>query len=65
MLGIEAVPADSEVLDESKEKEKLKARKANIEAYHDLVLANSEVIPFNIIDMSVTVNLPDGDANLA
>ena len=65
LLGIEAVPADSEVLDESKDKEKLKARKANIEAYHDLVLANSEVIPFNIIDMSVTVNLPDGDANLA
>ena len=42
----------------------MKARQANIEAYHDLVLANSEMIPFNIIDMSTTASLPDGDAHL-
>ena len=31
LLGIEASPAVSEVLDESKDKDKLKAKKANIE----------------------------------
>ena len=65
LLEIEAVPTDSETLDESNDKEKLKAGKANIEAYHDLVLANLEVIPFNIIDMSTTKSLPDGDTNPA
>ena len=64
-MGVEEVPTDCETLDESKDKEKLKARKANIEAYHDLVLANLEMIPFNIIDMSTTASLPDGDAHLA
>ena len=56
---------DSETLDESKDKEKLKARKTNIEAYHDLFLANLEMIPFNIIDMSTTAIFPDGDAHPA
>ena len=67
LLGIDTVPSDNEILDESKKSdiEKTKARKANEETYHNLVLANSEVIPFNIIDMSVTKKLPDGDVHLA
>ena len=33
LLGIEVVPTDIETLDELKDKEKMKARKANIEEY--------------------------------
>ena len=66
LLGIDSVPSDNKILDESKKSdiEKIKAIKANGEAYNDLVLANSEVKPFDIVDISVTKKLPDGDAHL-
>ena len=61
LLGKEVIPKNDEVLDESvdADKSKIQIRKANANAYHDLVLANSEIIPFNIIDMA------DGDSSLA
>jgi len=67
LLGIDSVPADSETLGESNntDAEKIIARKENVEAYHNLVLETSEVIPFNIIDLLVTKNLPDRDVDLA
>ena len=64
MTGKIKVPAKSDVLDPTKEadKKKLKARKANDSAYHDLVLANQTAVAFNLIDNAVSTDLPDGDA---
>ena len=38
------------------------ARKANESAYQDLILANQHEVAFNIVDKSVSADLPDGDA---
>ena len=67
LLGNVTAPKASDILDETTTdgKEKLKARKANDNAYHDLILANEEPVPFNIVDKSVTTDLPDGDARVA
>ena len=64
LTGKMKVPAKTDVLDPTKDadKKKLKARKANDSAYHDLVLANQTAVAFNLIDNAVSTDLPDGDA---
>ena len=64
LLGTVKPPKDSDILDTTTDdgKAKLTARKANDNAYHDLVLANQTKVAFNIVDKSVSADLPDGDA---
>ena len=64
LLGTVSPPPDSDVLDLSTDagKAKLAARKANDNAYHDLILANQTKVAFNIIDKSISTDLPNGDA---
>ena len=63
--GSVTVPPDADVLDTTKDKDKLLARKANQNAYQDLVLANKDPVAFNIIDKSITKDHPKGNARLA
>ena len=65
--GNTSIPAKSETLDITTDagKAKMAARKANDNAYHDLILSNKHLVAFNIVDKSVTNDLPDGDAALA
>ena len=65
--GSIVVPADSENLksDNDAHKEKILARKANKNAYNDLVLANQDPVAFNLVDKSVTTDLPNGCARTA
>ena len=67
LLGNKAVPAESDTLDPATVdgKEKLAARKANDNAYHDLILANQHPVAFNIVDKSVSSDLPNGNAAMA
>ena len=67
LSGTTKPPSDSEILDLSTDagKTKLAARKANDNAYHDLVLANQTKIAFNIVDKSVSTYLPGEDAFMA
>ena len=60
------VPAATAVIDISNDagKDELKAREANEEAYHDLILANPNKVAFNLIDKSLTTELPDSSAPL-
>ena len=64
LTGKTPVPPHNESIDIStgEGKTKMKARKANDHAYHDLILANEQPVPFNIVDKAVTADLPDGDA---
>ena len=64
LLGTVSPPPDSDVLDLSTDagKAKLAARKANDNAYHDLILANQTKVAFNIIDKSISTDLPNGYA---
>ena len=43
----------------------MKAREDNKNAYHHLILSNTNKIAFNIINKEITTDLPDGDASLA
>ena len=65
--GSIVVPAGSENLksDNDAHKEKILARKANKNAYNDLVLANQDPVAFNLVDKSVTTDLPNGCARTA
>ena len=65
--GKTSIPAKSETLDITTDagKAKMAARKANDNAYHDLILSNKHLVAFNIVDKSVISDLPDGDAALA
>ena len=67
LKGTTKVPPHDAVLDLTVDADKLKsaARKANDNAYHDLVLANSQPVPFNIVDKAISKDLPDGDAAAA
>ena len=61
------IPAASDVIDTSNnaEKAKLKAREDNNNAYHNLILSNTNKVASNIMDKVITTDLPDGDAFLA
>ena len=65
--GTELVPKKSDTLDLSTDegKKKMRARKANDNAYHDLVLANQNPVAFNLVDKAISTDLPDGDAKMA
>lgn len=67
LTGKTPVPAANKVLDVTKADKKFEmvARKANDNAYHDLILANQEAVPFNIIDKATTKNLPNKDSAAA
>ena len=64
LLGTVKPHKDRDILDTTTDvgKAKLAARKENDNAYHDLVLANQTKVAFNIVDKSVSADLPDGDA---
>ena len=64
LLGTASPTPDIDVLDLSTDagKTKLAARKANDNAYHDLILANQTKVAFNIIDKSISTDLPNGYA---
>ena len=47
------------------DKDILKLHKANQKTYCKLILACHRDIAFNMVEKSVTKDLPDGDANLA
>ena len=60
--GTVKVPADTEALTDD---EKVKIRKANKAAYNALILACDDEVSFNIVDTSLTEDLPKGDAGVA
>ena len=59
------VPAASDVLDETTDKEKLQYRKANETVYDELILAMTDDVCFNIVCNATSQELPDGDAKHA
>lgn len=67
LLGNEVPPDESEVIMETDphREEKLRKRKANTQAYQDLMLCFSDLVNFTLIKSSITVQLPNGDAALA
>ena len=65
LLGTVTVPKASDTLNETTDSEKIKAREANENAYHNLILANAHQVAFNLVDQAVSDELPDGDAKLA
>ena len=67
LMGETEVPKHDLVLDETDDAQKkmIEARKANNNAYNDLVLACSGDIGFAIVDEATSIDLPDGDARLA
>ena len=67
LMGETEVPKHDLVLDETDavQKKLIEARKANNNAYNDLVLACSGDIGFAIVDEATSEDLPDGDARLA
>ena len=62
-----AVPSAMTVIDISNDagKAQLKARDDNESAYHNLILANSNKVAFNLIKKSVTTDLPDSSSPMA
>ena len=67
LLGTETPPNESSVIldtDTNKE-EKLRKRKANTQAYQDLMLSFSDIVNFTLIKSSITTDLPNGSAALA
>ena len=62
-----AVPSATTVINISTNagKAQLKAREDNKSAYHNLILENPNKVAFNLIDKSVTTDLPDGSAPMA
>ena len=67
LTGKTTIPAAFDVIDISDNpvKVKLKAREDNKNAYHNLILSNTNKITFNIMDKAITTDLTDGDASLA
>ena len=67
LLGKEAVPAQNEELDMTKNEGKLamRARDTNELAFADSTLACQDNVSFGIVTKSVTEELPEGDASIA
>ena len=72
LLGKEIPPSESEILDASKDsdKEKVRMRKANENAYEELLLSidgnqKTGKTAFNLVKLSKTSDLEEGDAGLA
>lgn len=64
LLGNEVPPAESVVISDT-EVDKLRLRRANTQAYQDLMLCFSDVVNFTLIKSSISTNLPNGDATAA
>ena len=62
LLGKEVPPAED---DPTNDKKELETRKANNDAYTDLILSMSDDVPFAAVDEATTSDLPSGDAGLA
>jgi gag-polypeptide of LTR copia-type len=62
--GTMTVPKESDVLDETADADKIKARKANTLAFTALCLS-CEGVSFGCVEKSTTADLPNGDAALA
>lgn len=67
LLGNEVPPTESAVISDTdvNKDEKLRKRKANTQAYQDLMLCFSDIVNFTLIKSSMTTSLPNGDAAMA
>jgi hypothetical protein len=65
LTGDTAIPAITEVLDPTTDKEKLTARKANDTAYSMLTMAVTDPVSFGAVFNAHTPALPDGNSHLA